>query len=297
MNRARALAEYVPIRILAGALGLIPRRLALACGRGAGLTAWALDAGHRKVALQNLEAAYGSAMSPKERSQLTRKVFAHFGMVGAECLLMSHRRPSDMDWLVEYEGVENLRSAFLKGKGVFVFSGHFGNWEMVALMQGFLGYPMAMVTRPLDNPLLEDLLARGRTRSGNEVIHKQVAARGMLRALKHGWCVAIVIDQDTRGTESVFVDFFGRPAATTPALARLALRDATPVVPVFGIPLADGRYRIRYLPEVSIPLTGDRDADVLAMTQECTRIIEEQIRRHPEMWLWIHKRWKRSRKT
>ncbi len=296
MTRARALAEYVPIRILAGALGLFPRRLALACGRAAGLAAWALDAGHRRVALETLAAAYGDAMSPQERSQLTRRVFAHFGMVGAECLLMPRRRPSDLDSMVEYEGVEHLRRAFLKGKGVLVFSGHFGNWEMVALMQGFLGYPIAMVTRPLDNPLLEDLLARGRTRSGNEVIHKTSAARGMLRALKHGWCVAIVIDQDTRGTESVFVDFFGRPAATTPALARMSLRDATPVVPVFGIPLPDGRYRIRYLPEVSVAPTGDREADILAMTQECTRIIEDQIRHHPEMWLWIHRRWKRKKK-
>ena len=294
MNRARALAEYIPVRILAGALGLLPRKAALACGRGAGLAAWALDGGHRKVALANLEAAYGSALSPQERAELTRKVFAHFGMVGAECLLMAKRRPSDLDRLVEFEGVEHLRKAFLKGKGVFVFSGHFGNWEMVALMQGFLGYPMAMVTRPLDNPLLEELLARGRTQSGNEVIHKRSAARGMIRALRHGWCVAIVIDQDTRGTESVFVDFFGRPAATTPALARLALRGGTPVVPVFGIPLPDGRYRITYLPEVAIPSTGDREADVRALTQECTRIIEEQVRRHPEMWLWIHRRWKRS---
>jgi KDO2-lipid IV(A) lauroyltransferase len=297
LTRARALAEYIPVRILAAVLGLLPRRLALSCGRVAGLAAWALDAGHRRVAMENLAAAYGDAMSARERSRLTRRVFAHFGMVGAECLLMPRRRPSDLERLVEYEGVDHLRKAFLKGKGVFVFSGHFGNWEMVALMQGFLGYPMAMVTRPLDNPLLEDLLARGRTRSGNEVIHKRSAARGMLRTLRHGWCVAIVIDQDTRGAESVFVDFFGRPAATTPALARLALRGPTPVVPVFGIPLPDGRYRITYLPEVSIAPSGDREADVLAMTQECTRIIEEQVRLHPEMWLWIHRRWKRSRKA
>lgn len=297
MNRARALAEYVPVRVLAGALGLMPRRWALACGRGAGLLAWALDGAHRKVALENLEAAYGASMSPERRAAIARGVFSHFGTVAVECLLMPQRGPSDLSWLVEYEGVEHLRKAFLKGKGVFVFSGHFGNWEMVALMQGFLGYPIGMVTRPLDNPLLEKLLARGRTRSGNEIIHKRSAARGMIRTLRQGWCVAIVIDQDTRGTECVFVDFFGRPAATTPALARLALRGGTPVVPVFGIPLPDGRYRITYLPEVAAPDTGDREADVVAMTQECTRLIEEWVRRHPEMWLWIHRRWKRGRRA
>ncbi len=293
MNRIRALAEYLPVRIAALGLGLIPRPAALRCGRGIGLLFWALDAAHRRVARENLRAAFGDALDDAGRARLTRRVFAHFGAMAVECLLMPRRTPRDLDRIVEYAGVEHLRRAFLKGKGVFVFSGHFGNWEMVALMQGFLGYPIAMVTRPLDNPWLDGLLRRGRMRSGNEVIPKRSAARGMIRALRHGWCVAIVIDQDTRGADHVFVDFFGRPAATTPALARLALRTGAPVVPVFGVPRPGGRYRIEYLPEVQVEPTGDRARDVVALTQECTRIIEDRIRDRPDLWLWIHRRWKR----
>lgn len=296
MSRARALAEYLPILAVSWLLRILPRRAALALGRGAGVAAWALDAEHRRVADENLSAAYGNQLDAAARRRLVRRVFSHFGMVAADCLLMRWRRPGDLDRLVEVEGLDHLRKAFRKGRGVFVFSGHFGNWEMVALMQGWLGYPMAMVTRPLDNPLLERLLLEGRTASGNEVIHKREAVRGILGALRHGWCVAIVIDQDTRGADHVFVDFFGRPAATTPALGLLALKTGAPIVPVFGVPLPDGRYRITYLPEVpvtEIATTGERPSDVVAITQACTRLIEEQVRARPECWLWMHKRWKR----
>ncbi|MFQ5701289.1 MAG: lysophospholipid acyltransferase family protein [Acidobacteriota bacterium] len=292
MRRLRALVEYLPLLLLGRLLSFVPRRLALAVGRAAGLAAWGVDGRHRRRALENLDKAFGPAMSVAGRRKLTRRVFSHFGTVAVDCLLMPCRRPADLDRLVVYDGVEHIRNAFLKGKGVLVFSGHFGNWELVALLQGWLGYPMAMVTRPLDNPYLERLLRIGRTRSGNEVIPKRNAARPILRALRHGWCVAIVIDQDTRGTDQVFVDFFGRPAGTTPILARLALRTGAPIIPVFGVPLSDGRYRITYLPEVSVQRSDDRDADVVRLTQACTRIIEEQIRRHPDIWLWMHRRWK-----
>lgn len=295
MKGARAWLEYLPIAAVAQLLRLAPRRMALTAGRGVGRLAWLVDTGHRRIALDNLAAAFGDTMSPGDRRRLTGRIFAHFGMVAVDCLLMRSLKPPDVDRLIEYEGVEHLRKAFLKGKGVFVFSAHLGNWEMVALMQGWLGYPMAMVTRPLDNPMLDRLLLEGRTRSGNRVIHKRSAVRGILKALRSGWCVAIVIDQDIRGTDHVFVDFFGRPAATTPTLGLLALKTGAPVVPAFGLPLADGRYRVTYLPEVpvqEIACTGSREADVAAITQACTRIIEQQVRARPECWLWMHKRWK-----
>jgi KDO2-lipid IV(A) lauroyltransferase len=295
MNRTRAWLEYLPIAAGARLLRLVPRRAALAAGRGLGRLAWMVDTTHRRIALENLTAAFGDSMSPDDRRRLTGRIFAHFGMVAVDCLLMRSLHPGDVDRLIEYEGVDHLRKAFLKGKGVFVFSAHLGNWEMVALMQGWLGYPMAMVTRPLDNPLLDRLLLEGRTRSGNLVIHKRSAVRGILKAIRNGWCVAIVIDQDIRGTEHVFVDFFGRPAATTPTLGLLALKTGSPVVPAFGLPLEDGRYRVTYLPEVpvsEIACTGSREGDVAAITQACTRIIEQQVRARPECWLWMHKRWK-----
>ena len=293
MGTVRALLEYVPIRIASILLRLVPRRAALGLGRLAGRVACALDGRHRRVAMENLRIAFGDSLAEKERRALVRRVFAHFGMTAVDCLMMGRLGPGDMDRLIEYEGVEHLRKAFLKGKGVLAFSGHLGNWEMIALMQGWVGYPLAVVSRPLDNPLLEDLLRSLRTASGNEVIHKRNAIRGILRALRNGWCVALIIDQDSRGTEHVFVDFFGRPTATITTLGLLALRTGAPILPAFGIPAPGGRYKITYLPEVEVEITGDREADVKAITQACTRIIEDWVRRHPECWLWMHRRWKR----
>lgn len=295
MNPVRMWLEYLPVRGTALLFRLFPRRWGLAAGRAAGRAIWSIDRRHRNVAERNLELAFGDGMSPARRRAVVRDVYLHFGMMAADCLMMPRLDARDLERLVEYEGVEHLRRAFLKGKGVFVFSGHFGNWEMVALMQGWLGYPMALVTRPLDNPLLDRLLEKSRRHSGNEVFSKHDAVRDILRTLRHGWCVALMIDQDTRGGgEPVFVDFFGRPAATTPALALLALKTEAPIVPVFGVPLPDGRYRITYLPEVPVARTGDRRADVLAITQTCTRLIEEQVRERPACWMWLHRRWKRS---
>jgi KDO2-lipid IV(A) lauroyltransferase len=159
-------------------------------------------------------------------------------------------------------------------------------------MQGLGDLPISMVVRPLDNPLLDGLLDRKRRLSGNETIAKRRAVRAILRTLREGKGVAIVIDQNLRSTERIFVDFFGRPAATTPALALTAHRTGAAVVPVFCIPRPDGTYVVRYHEPVAIPSTGDRDRDVHLLTQECTRIIEETVRAHPGAWLWMHRRWR-----
>jgi KDO2-lipid IV(A) lauroyltransferase len=162
----------------------------------------------------------------------------------------------------------------------------------VAYLQGLRGLPLDLVTRRLDNPALERLLARRRRASGNRILHKHTAVRGILRSLGERRGVAIVIDQNVRSGSRVFVPFFGRLAATTPTLALVALRTGAPVVPVFSVPGRGAAYRIVYLPPVEVPSSGDRDRDVLELTSACTAIIERWVRRHPECWLWMHDRWK-----
>jgi KDO2-lipid IV(A) lauroyltransferase len=244
------------------------------------------------MALANLERALGSERSETERIRIARASFAHLGLLLADTPAFARVRPDRLEKYARFEGLEHARAAYAKGRGVFIFSGHYGNWEMVALIQGFLGLPLAMVTRPLDNPYLERILFRYRTLSGNQVIHKRGAAREMIRALRRGWGVAIVIDQNVRGEDGIFVDFFGTPASTTPALATLALKTDVPIVPVFGVPEPDGRYRIRYLPELEFQRSGDTRRDIFDLTQRCTRVIEDQIRREPEYWVWMHRRWR-----
>lgn len=288
----RSLVEVGFVRVLFLVLRTIPARGRVWLGRSLGLSLYHLVPRLRSMALANLERALGTTRSSEERVAIARGSFAYLGRLLCDTPSFPKVRAGNLERFAVFEGLENVRNAYAKGKGVFLFSGHYGNWEMVALLQGYLGMPLAMVTRPLDNPRLEKILFGYRTLSGNEVIHKRGAAKEMLRAIRRGWGVAIVIDQNVRGEDGIFVDFFGTPASTTPALATLALKTEAPIVPVFGIPLPDGRYLVRYLPEVEFRRRGDRRQDIADLTQLCTRIIEDQIRRQPEFWVWMHRRWR-----
>jgi KDO2-lipid IV(A) lauroyltransferase len=294
-RKNRALRNWVEaglVNAVFATLSLVPRRIRLAAGKSLGLGLFALSPRHRRMARANLDRAFADSLSREEKERIARASFAHLGLLLCDSLAFSRVDPTRLEEFAVFEGLENIRAAYARGRGVFVFSGHYGNWEMVALLQGYMGLPLAMVTRPLDNPYLERRMYRYRTLSGNRVIHKRGAAREILRAIRQGWGVAIVIDQNVRGEDGIFVDFFGTPASTTPALATLALKTEAPIVPVFGVPLPDGRYRIRYLPEVEFRRSGDTKRDIVELTQVCTRIIEEQVKREPEYWVWMHRRWR-----
>lgn len=291
MNPARAALEAALFRGLLRLSGVVSRPVLLRLGAAAGSLAYVLDRRHRRVALDNLALAFGDAMAEPERRRVTRACFAHFGRILLDTLTFPRITAEDAGRLVEYRGLEHVRAAYARGCGVLVFSGHFGHWELVALMQGHLGLPLALVTRPLDNARLERLLADLRGSSGNLVVHKRNAVREMARALRRGIGVAIVIDQDARG-DGIFVPFFGRLVSTTPSLALLALRTGAAVVPVASYPRSDGTYLVEYGPEVPVVDTGDRDADVGRITAACTAVIESWVRRRPELWLWMHRRFK-----
>jgi len=293
MTRLRFFLETTLFRALLVLSHVLPRTILLGIGSAAGRLGYLIDARHRRIALNNLRLAYGEDYQPRWGRAIVRNCWRHFARITADSMAL-YRMPEDrLRKLVDYEGLEHIRGAYEQGKGVLVFSGHFGHWELTAMMQGYLGLPLFLVARPLDNPDLERLLAGLRERSGNRIIHKRNAVREMLRAMRDKKGVAIVIDQDAR-SDGVFVPFFGRPASTTPTLALLAIRTGAVVIPTFSIPLANGRYRVVYEPPVTIPSSGDRDRDVVELTARCTAIIEKWIRRYPEQWLWMHRRWKTS---
>jgi KDO2-lipid IV(A) lauroyltransferase len=287
----RAIVEWCLVFGLFTLLRLIPRRARLWLGKVLGLALYGLFPRFRRMAASNLDRAFGETRSREEKRRIARASFVYLGRMLCDMPVFYKIGPQNFNDFAVFEGLENIRGAYAKG-GVFVFSGHYGHWEIVAHIQGYMGMPMAMVTRPLDNPHLEKILYRYRTLSGNQVVHKRGAAREMLRAIRRGWGVAIIIDQNVRGEDGLFVDFFGTSASTTPGLATLALKTGAPVVPAFCIPLPDGRYRIRYLPEVEHPNTGDTRQDILEFTQRCTSIIENQIREEPDFWVWVHRRWR-----
>lgn len=291
--RLRQFVEYVLLRGLAVVTAILPPRAVLAIGRALGRLAMLLDRRHRRAAAENLRLAFGAGLAPRQRRRLVRRTFERFGEVLAELLLFPRVARASPEAWAEVHGLEHLRAALAGGRGAFVTSGHFGNWEMIALVQARLGIPMAMVTRPLDNPWLERWMAHLRCLTGNRVIHREGAVRGMLAALARGEAVALVIDQHVRGGGGLLVEFFGRAASTSSALGMLALKRGSPIVPVFSYPLGGGRYRIEYEPPIQPRAQGaDRHAEVERLTREVTARLELRVREHPELWLWMHSRWR-----
>jgi Kdo2-lipid IVA lauroyltransferase/acyltransferase len=286
------LVAYVFGRSVFALLAILPLGAARAVGRGLGRMFWRLSPRHRRIARANLEAAFGPTLTAERRDAIARASFAHLGaLIGDATHFHSHLK-TPTERLVLYEGVEHLESAAAAGKGVLVFSGHFGHWEMIALLQHRLGVPMTMVVSPLVNRRWDRFITRLRSAPGNDVLSKRNAARPILKALREGRAIAILIDQNVRGAGGLFIDFFGRPASTTPALATLAFRSGAPIVPVFSWFLPDGRLRVSYRAPIVATRRGAVEDDVLDLMRTCTRLLEDEVRRRPESWLWMHDRWR-----
>jgi Kdo2-lipid IVA lauroyltransferase/acyltransferase len=282
--------ESALVGLVSSVVRLLPMPAVRTCGAWLGRAVYAVDRFHRGIALDNLAHAFPSK-SPEERRLLARAMFGHFGSLLLELIKFGMLTPDQMLRRVESDGEERVKLAYQKGRGVLFFTGHFGYWEMQAIAQPLTVKPVSVLARPLDNPRLHARLERIRTRTGNTVIYRQGAIRKVLRELAANRGVALLIDQHLHTPDAVYVDFFRRPAATTSALAALALRTGAPVIPVFALPLPHGRYRFVYEHPVDPPLEDSEDA-IREFTQRCTDVLEMYVRRHPELWLWMHRRWR-----
>ncbi len=223
-----------------------------------------------------------------------RGAFEHFGRLLFELLKFSTLSNAEMLARVEFEGEERVRAAYAQGRGVLFVTGHFGFWELQAMVHALRLQPMAVMARALDNPALDRLLERMRTRTGNGVIYRQGTMRRVLRLLHAGQGVGILIDQHIQSRDAIHVDFFNRPAATTSVAAALALRTGARIVPLFALPIGGGRYRMIYEHAIEPPPPGTDDP-IHEFTQRCTDVLEMYVRRHPELWLWMHRRWRDDR--
>lgn len=276
---------------LKGFLRALPHPGARRVGRAVGSLAHALDRRHREVALRNMALALPD-LGPEERRRLVRDCFRHFGAALCDVISSTRFDATELCHLYTLEGWENLHAAEGHGKGIFILSAHIGFWEMVPPMIGLTRGRMDIVVRPADNPWLDRELRALRERFGNAVIPKRGAARRMLEVLKEKGRVGILIDQRVQPREGIAVPFFGRPALTSPVLARLSLRTGAVVVPIAAYPLPGGRYRMVVRPPI-LPPEGAKDSEeaVAALTRRYLEAAEEDIRAHPEQWLWMHRRW------
>ncbi len=290
MKRQRQVLELAAVRGVGVAVAVLPAFLVRALGAALGRTFYALDRSHRRVALANLAQCFPSR-SEAERKAIARRMFRHFGILLLELLRFGRLSPELMRDRVVVDGEDRVRAAYAKGKGVLFFTGHFGYWEMHAMVHALVFQPIGVLARPLDNPGLHLLLEDMRQRTGNTVIYREGAVRKVLRTLAMGQGVALLIDQHMHSPDAIWVRFFERPAATTSTLAAVALRTGAPVIPVFAVPMPDGRLKLVYEPPVEPP-GPDTPDPVREFTQRCTDVLEMYVRRQPELWLWMHRRWR-----
>ena len=287
----RTWGEYIALRTVSAAASLLPEPAALLMADFLGWLMHLLDRRHRKVAAGNLAAAY-PGKSPDEIRLLVRQVYRHLGMVVVESLRIRRMLTAGLERFVEKPDLTEVRNASAAGKGLIVATAHVGNWEIAGHAASIMFAPLNSVARPLDNPLLERYVDSMRRLSGQRILSKDGAVRDMLAVLKSGGAVAILLDQDAR-RHGIFVDFFGRPASTWPTAAALSLKLGSPIVIGFARRLGRSfRYRLIVDSVIHPQPTGDRDADVHALTQQITARIEARIRECPEQWFWVHRRWK-----
>ena len=284
--------EYALVWVIIKVVGSLPRPVARFFGISLAWTIYLLHGRLRKVGFHNLALAMPEKPR-REHRRILRGVFTSLGrQLGEVCLFPRYTR-QNVNKVVVYDGFENFERALARGKGVLFLTAHLGGWELSSFSHSLQGYPLHIVIRPLDNLYLDRLIREYRTMHGNSTVDKDDFVRGLLAAMKNGETVGILMDTNMTPPQGVFVDFFGVPACTASGMARIALRTDAAVVPGFTVwDPALGKYRLRFDPAVNLIRTGNDEADVLANTAQFTKVIEDYVRRYPDQWLWVHRRWK-----
>jgi len=269
---------------------LLPRPLFLRIGRGLGAVVAALDRRHLEIAKDNLRRSFPD-WTEERVDGVARGVWIHFGGVMFDLVRILARGAGVVDALAAIEGREHAEAAHRSPHGVVLITGHFGNWETHGIVHAKHFGSIGVVARPLDNPTLDRAMTALRESAGNEVIEKEHAMIRSMRRLKAAQGVAFVVDQNVQEKEGIFVDFFGRPACTTPFAAKLAIKTGALVLPCRAVMMPDFSYRVIYDPPIDPKAFGDGDAAVHALTQAMMNTTEAWIRANPDQWLWMHRRW------
>jgi len=288
----REFLEFAAAWILVKLLGALPRGVARAVGSGVGTVAYRILGRLREVALTNLALAFPEKPDA-EREQILRRLYRNLGWLLAEFCQMPRYTPENTRPFARYQGLEHYLAARDRGKGVLILTGHLGVWELSSYYHSLMGHPMSMVIRRLDNPRVDALVNRIRCLHGNRVLHKDDFARGLLGAMRQGETVGILMDTNMTPPQGEFVPFFGRRACTASGMARVALKTGATVLPGFMLwEESEQKYVLHFGEAVDLVSTGNDEQDVIENTARFTAVIETWIRRYPDQWLWVHRRWK-----
>ncbi len=272
-------------------IGLIPRKWSVASANFMGAVLFALSRKHRQIAMENLTRVYGNNKNAHEIKTLCRDVFKNFSQIIFEMGWSLWIQPEEHRKYFKIEGLNNKIEAQKKNKGVLLLMAHLGNWELAPCLSYIFGYDISVIYRPLDFEPLDRFFIQFRSRFGAQMIPKDGAMRRVLRSLKQGRAVALLMDQNVDWYEGVFVDFFKQRAATNKGLALLALKTGAPVLPCFIVREKTG-FKLVIGDEVPLIKSGDKTKDIEANTQQYNKVIESFILQYPEQWFWVHQRWK-----
>ncbi|HWR91654.1 MAG TPA: lysophospholipid acyltransferase family protein [Desulfobacterales bacterium] len=258
-----------------------------AIGRALGL----LDRPHRRIVRRNLAFAYPD-MDESQRRRLEGRVFRNYGISLFELFQMGFMRPEDVARRMRFYGLENFREALLRRRGVIAVSAHLGSWELgMQALPCVFGMHLTAVAKKFKSNFVENWIHSVRTRFGNAILYKKDSLADMTQILRRGGILAILIDM-ARRKDGVDVQFYGRKATATPAVAMLALRCRAAVLPTFSLREPDGRIGVHAEPEIEMRRTRNLRADLVTNTQRITDVVEGMVRRHPEQWFWLMRRWK-----
>ena len=288
----RQALEFAVAWLFIHVLRALPRRMARAAGVVIAAIAYVSHGRLRRVGRRNLELAFPE-MPTSQRAAVLREEYRHLGWLLAEFCQMSTYTRETASLFIRTEGLDHYLGARDRGKGVFVLTGHLGAWALSSFYHSLAGYPMGMVIRRLDNPLVDSLVNSIRCQHGNRVLHKDDFARGLIGAMRAGETVGILMDTNMTPPQGLFVPFFGIEACTASGLARVALKTGAAVLPGFLLwEEPERQYVLRFGPELTLADSGDSEADAASNTALFTAVIEETIRQYPSQWLWMHRRWK-----
>jgi len=279
-------------------INVLPEGFALWMGRQLGTVMYLLDWEHRKVAIQNLHIAFGQEKSKEEMRSIAKKNFQNLGMMAIEFFRIPGMDLETYERKVETEGVDEALKVLEKNRGALLLLGHFGNWELMALMSKVIQKNILVIAKPIKkNPWLERWFIESREGIGLEVIPPKNATLKVTQALSQNKVVGILFDQRGKRSKGIWADFFGRKVPTTPGLAVMALKSGAPVLPVFMIRNGFEKHRLIVKEPLELIHTGDFQKDVEANTQLFNNTLESIIREYPDQWLWIHRRWERKKGT
>ena len=278
------------VHLATGLLARLPPAGARRVGLGLG---WVLGSvvRYRRAEVDDRLASCFPDRSDRDRRRLADAAYSHLGMTVAEASLLLHGRAEPMLASALIPDLSPIRSALDRGRGLLILGGHLGNWELLAVLAGRHGFPATVLVKAIRKEAMNQYVTHMRTRYGIKLLPQRGAYRQCLRVLKANGILSFVLDQNMTRDEGIFVDFFGRPACTSPGLAHLSAHAGAPVLPACCIRRPDGRFEVE-LGDVMDPPTGRDPDSVREATQQYTRVLEEMIRQHPDQWTWIHRRWR-----